>query len=141
MKKSEEKKNIFGLIGFVIFVGMLVPFACQFVIPLFWEQQKIQGVEIWNQFVSIVLGIVATNLSIISLKMGFDSADNAKNTEMKTQGILDEISSKISLLTEKQNQMAKSIDEFRNTQGEHRDINGNSTWAKSNSDNKENNEI
>ena len=121
MKKSEEKKNIFGLIGFVIFVGMLVPFACQ--------------------FVSIVLGIVATILSIISLKMGFDSADNAKNTEMKTQGILDEISSKISLLTEKQNQMAKSIDEFRNTQGEHRDINGNSTWAKSNSDNKENNEI
>ena len=51
--------------------------------------------------------------------MGFDSADNAKNTEMKTQGILDEISSKDFSFNRKTKSNGKSIDEFRNTQGEH----------------------
>ncbi len=62
MKKSEEKKNIFGLIGFVIFVGNACTICLSVCYSVILGATKIQGVEIWNQFVSIVLGIVATIL-------------------------------------------------------------------------------
>lgn len=64
----------------------------------------------------MILGIVATILSIVSLKTGFDSAENARATELKTQSILDNIDEKMCILTEKQEQMAKSINEMRNNQ-------------------------
>ena len=62
----------------------------------------------------MILGIVATILSIVSLKMGFDSAESARVTELKTQSVLDSIDEKICILSERQEQMVKSINEMRN---------------------------
>lgn len=122
MKDLWEKRNIYWFIGIIIFIGILVPFACQFIIPLFNETKNISGVEVWNQFVSIVLGIVATILSIVSLKMGFDSAESARTTELKTQSVLDSIDEKICILSERQEQMVKSINEMRTNKGNVSDV-------------------
>lgn len=122
MKDLWEKRNIYWFIGIIIFIGILVPFAYQFIIPLFVEAKDISGVEIWNQFVSMILGIVATILSIVSLKMGFDSAESARVTELKTQSVLDSIDEKICILSERQEQMVKSINEMRTNKGNVSDV-------------------
>lgn len=84
----------------------------------------------WNQFVSIILGIVATILSIVSLKMGFDSADNAKTTELHTQAILDEIVAKIQQVEKQQSQLYNVVSQ--NSQNTQVDNISNGNWAISN---------
>lgn len=71
-----NKNGILVFIGVIIFIGILIPFVCQFVIPIFYETKNIMGVEIWNQFVSMILGIIATILSVVLLKMSFDRKRN-----------------------------------------------------------------
>lgn len=138
MRGLWEKRNIYWFIGIIIFIGILVPFACQFVIPLFIEAKDISGVEVWNQFVSMILGIVATILSIVSLKMGFDSAESARNTELKTQSVLDGIEEKICILSERQEQMVISINEMRNNKDNISDVQSHLTnWNKKTMENKE----
>lgn len=138
MKGLWEKRNIYWFIGIIIFIGVLVPFACQFFIPLFIETKDISGVEVWNQFVSMILGIVATILSIVSLKMGFDSAESARVTELKTQSVLDSIDEKICILSERQEQMVKSINEMRNKADNISDVQSHSTsWNKKTMESKE----
>lgn len=80
-------------------------FGCLF----FNSEIPITGAEIWNQYVSIVLGIIATILSIISLKMCFSSNDSARQTEIRTQDTLDKIDTKIQLLAQKQDQMYSAV--------------------------------
>lgn len=138
MKGLWDKRNIYWFIGVIIFIGILVPFACQFVIPLFIETKDISGIEVWNQFVSMILGIVATILSIVSLKMGFDSAESARVTELKTQSVLDSIDEKICILSERQEQMVKSINEMRNKTDNISDVQSHSTnWNKKTMESKE----
>ena len=138
MRGLWEKRNIYWFIEIIIFIGILVPFACQFVIPLFVEAKDISGVEVWNQFVSMILGIVATILSIVSLKMGFDSAESARNTELKTQSVLDGIEEKICILSERQEQMVISINEMRNNKDNISDVQSHLTnWNKKTMENKE----
>lgn len=138
MKELWEKRNIYWFIGIIIFIGILIPFACQFVIPLFIETKNISGVEVWNQFTSMILGIVATILSIVSLKMGFDSAETARITELKTQSVLDSIDEKICILSERQEQMVKSINEMRNQTDNVFDVKSHlPSWNKNIMENKE----
>lgn len=138
MKELWEKRNIYWFIGIIIFIGILIPFGCQFVIPLFIETKNVSGVEVWNQFTSMILGIVATILSIVSLKMGFDSAETARITELKTQSVLDSIDEKICILSERQEQMVKSINEMRNQTDNVFDVKSHlPSWNKNIMENKE----
>ena len=47
------KKGVYVLIGLVIILGAIVPFAAQFILPFFFETPRIQGAEVWNQYISI----------------------------------------------------------------------------------------
>ena len=78
------RKVSFWLIMITIITGGIVPFAAQFLFPTLFHDYIPAGAEVWNQYVSIILGIVATTLSIISLVLCFRSEDRSEksNTEL-----------------------------------------------------------
>lgn len=86
-----HKKYVYGIILLLSITGLLVPFAAQFVLPFFFPKQNVAGAEIWNQYVSIILGIVATLMSIVSLKMSFDNVNQSHQTELKTRDLFHNI--------------------------------------------------
>ena len=130
------RRRVYFIVYSLIIIGAIIPFAAQFILPLkiYFKTGtlvEIPHIEIWNQFVSMILGIVATVLSIVSLKMCFDSADDAKNTEMRTTEVLHAIEEKIAVLTEKQDEMKKSIEEKKVTSSVD-EIQEDSVWGSNN---------
>ena len=114
---NKYQRHIYWLITGVIFVGALVPFCAQFLLPFFNKDAFVEGAEVWNQFVSIVLGIVATILSIVSLKMCFDSAESFKNAEKQTAVIWAKIKGKLDLVSQKQDYIYSTVSQNQpNTQ-------------------------
>lgn len=95
-KTIDHKIFIYTVITIIAILGALVPFASQFILPFFYPCYKITGAEVWNQYVSIILGVVATLMSIISLKLSFDNVDQSHITELRNIEILHQIESKLS---------------------------------------------
>lgn len=83
-----HKKFVYTSITIITILGAIVPFAAQFILPFFFPNNKLAGAEIWNQYVSIVLGVIATLMSIISLKLSFDNVEQSYETELNTQQLL-----------------------------------------------------
>ena len=52
----KNKNAIYILIGIIVLIGAIVPFGAQFVLPFFFPDKQIAGAEVWNQYVSIILG-------------------------------------------------------------------------------------
>lgn len=107
---SEKFKNkIYYLIIAVIAIGALVPFAAQFLLPFYNSEISVAGAEVWNQYVSIILGVVATITSIVSLILGFKSEEQSNATERRTRDLLKEIEGKVDLSLQKQDQLQNSL--------------------------------
>lgn len=104
-----DKKMIYILIIAVMLIGAIVPFAAQFILPFFYPENNIVGAEIWNQYVSIILGIVATITSIVSLILGFKSEEQSNATELRTRDMLQHIETRIALMSQKQDQIQSSL--------------------------------
>lgn len=114
---TKSKKRIYRLLFFVIIVGLLVPFACQFLVPFIFQWNgknvvSIPGAEVWNTYVSIILGIVATVTSLISLILSFKNTDDAKETSVETMKYLSSMSTKINQMINEQKQMSHEQTEF-----------------------------
>lgn len=92
-KILSHKKYVYNVIFWLSLIGLIVPFASQFILPFFFPCCKVAGVEIWNQYVSIILGVVATLMSVISLKLSFDNVEQSYQTELRTQELLYKIDS------------------------------------------------
>ena len=99
MDKKPKKKHtyslkrwVFYLILFVIFLGFLIPYAIE-LICTFWFPEHSIGISQWNQFVSIILGVVATVLSIVSIIMGFKNYDDTLDIQEKFTRSLEGITS------------------------------------------------
>lgn len=107
MNKS-SKKGMYILIGIIVLIGAIVPFAAQFILPFYFPNKKIAGAEVWNQYVSIILGVVATITSIVSLVLGFRSEEHSNETERRTRDLLQRIETRIQLLSQKQDQILQS---------------------------------
>ncbi len=105
---KENKKGIYIIITVIALVGAVVPFAAQFILPFFFYNQQVVGAEVWNQYVSIILGIVATITSIVSLILGFKSEEQSNATERRTRDLLQGIETRIQLLSQKQDQILQS---------------------------------
>ncbi|MCI8717209.1 MAG: hypothetical protein HFH65_02930 [Lachnospiraceae bacterium] len=105
---KENKKGIYIIITVIALVGAVVPFAAQFILPFFFCNQQVVGAEVWNQYVSIILGIVATITSIVSLILGFKSEEQSNATERRTRDLLQGIETRIQLLSQKQDQILQS---------------------------------
>ncbi len=74
------KKWIFKFIFWFVVIGFMGPFIAQCWLSVFatdLQNIHMDGLIMWNQYVGIVLGIVATILSIVSLVMGFHSTSEA----------------------------------------------------------------
>lgn len=104
-----DKRKIYNLIVIVVVSGAIVPFAAQFILPFFFSRCKVAGVEVWNQYVSIILGVVATILSVVSLVLGFKSEEESHDTELRTRDILKHIEGKLELVSQKQDQFQSSL--------------------------------
>lgn len=91
-KQYGLKKWVYGIIITVIIIGLIVPFFSE-VICTIWFPNTTTGLSTWNQFVSIILGIVATILSIVSLIMGFKNYEDALDLHEKNVKTLDDIAS------------------------------------------------
>lgn len=89
------RKYSFWLITITIFIGGIVPFAAQFLFPAFFESYIPVGAEVWNQYVSIILGIVATTLSIISLVLCFRSEDRSEQSNSQLQETFEKLKDKV----------------------------------------------
>lgn len=86
-----HKWFVYGTIIICVIIGAIVPFGAQFILPFFFQEISVAGAEVWNQYVSIILGVVATLMSIISLKLSFDNVEQSHETELRTQQLLFDI--------------------------------------------------
>ena len=73
------------LIAAVVVIGILMVFACTLFTP------KMPGLAEMNQFVSIVLGIVATIVSIVSMLFSFYGLEKTEESERRQHEILQQI--------------------------------------------------
>lgn len=105
--KNIDKALIYKLILLVIILGAIVPFFAQFILPFFFPKISIAGAEIWNQYVSIILGVVATIMSVVSLVLGFRSEEQSNATELRTRDLLKSIESNIEVMSQKQEQFQR----------------------------------
>ena len=134
---NKHKYLIYWLIAGVIFIGAIIPLGAQFWLPFFKESAFTNGAEVWNQYVSIVLGIVATILSIVSLKICFSSEETSKNAEKRTEVIWAKIEGKLDTLSQKQDYIYHTVSQNQpNTQT--KTIDGNDNWKQSNKNEKTN---
>ena len=103
-KQYGMKTWVFKLIVIVIFLGVIVPFASEVICSL-WFPDVTMGLSTWNQFVSIILGIVATLLSIVSMIMGFKNYEDAlaiQEKYTKSQSDIGEIKRAVTSLSNSQ---------------------------------------
>lgn len=90
-KQYSMKRWVYGIIITVISVGLIVPFFSEAVCTIWFPGASI-GLNTWNQFVGIILGIVATVVSIVSLIMGFKNYDDGLELHEKHVQTLEKIS-------------------------------------------------
>ncbi|MBQ6829685.1 MAG: hypothetical protein IJO59_01020 [Clostridia bacterium] len=82
-----EKSKTYAvvLIVGVVILGIMIVFACS----LFGDE--IPGIEEMNLFVSIVLGIVATIVSIVSMLFSFYGLEKTEESERRQTQVLQQI--------------------------------------------------
>lgn len=90
-KQYGMKRWVYGIIITVISLGLIVPFLTETICTV-WFPDVSLGLNTWNQFVSIILGIVATILSIVSLIMGFKNYEDGLDLHEKHVQTLEKIS-------------------------------------------------
>lgn len=91
-KQYGMKRWVYGIVITVISLGLIVPFFSEAILTIWFPDVTI-GLNTWNQFVSIILGIVATILSIVSLIMGFKNYEDGLDLHEKHVQTLEKIAS------------------------------------------------
>lgn len=67
---------VFRCIFWLSILGLIIPFSAEVILPFLFPCIRVDGVAVWNQFVSIILGVIATIMSIVSLALCFRSDKN-----------------------------------------------------------------
>lgn len=93
---DEKKLNVFKdkiyiFLLSICLIGIIFPYGAQCILPFFITSDELYGLEMWNQYVGLILGVVATVMSIISLKMSFDNVQESRKTEKQTSDNLHHI--------------------------------------------------
>ena len=104
--KYSMRKWVCWLVFGTIIVGLIVPYGAQ-VICTIWFPDASVGLDVWNQFVSIALGIVATVLSIVSLIMGFKNYDDTLAMQEKYTQTLQQSERALEKITEIAGELGK----------------------------------
>lgn len=106
-KQYGMKRWVYGIIITVISLGLIVPFLSEALLTV-WFPEVSLGLNTWNQFVSIILGIVATILSIVSLIMGFKNYEDGLDLHERHVQSLE----KITLISKDVNDVKGKLDNF-----------------------------
>ena len=111
---SNKKSYIIKLYHLILIIavsGLIVPYAAQFILPFFFPNVKISGIEIWNQYVSLILGIIAAIMSVISLVLCIrsESSNTAISNQIKNN--LDLVNKGIERLTDGQKYICDAINQ------------------------------
>lgn len=101
----ETKIFIYVLISLVVFIGAIVPFMAQFILPFYYPNERVAGAEVWNQYVSIILGIIATVLGVVSLILSIRNEEQTYETEMRTRELIIKLKKNVKEVSEKQQQV------------------------------------
>lgn len=109
------KKSAYILIYSTIFLGAMVPFAAQFLFPAIWETYSPAGAEVWNQYVSIILGIVATVLSIVSLILSFRSQDRSEKADLELKRTFENLNRELAGVGNNQKDLERRFTDFLKT--------------------------
>lgn len=114
----DSKVDIYNLLFWIIFLGALVPFAAQFLLPfIFMLQGKStpteNGVEVWNTYVSIVLGVVATVTSLISLSLSFKNTDDSNKANVETTKLLAVINERMRVFMDEQENLKEKQEQLK----------------------------
>lgn len=73
------------LVSTIIFIAILIVFGCSI------SAKSFPGLEEMNQFVSIVLGIVATIVSIISMLISFYGIEKTEESERRQEKVFQQM--------------------------------------------------
>ena len=103
------RSKIFILIFAICFTGLIVPFAAQAILPFFFDADRVDGISLWNQYVSLILGIVAAIMSIVSLYLCFHSEETANNFNKEISRNLAILEEKISNISDKQDYLNNKL--------------------------------
>ncbi len=94
-KKHSKNKNyppdrvlVYRMILTLALIGLIVPFAAEAILPFFFPDQQLEGIETWNQYVSMILGIVAAIMSVVSLVLCYRSERQSNEAYHKTDKAL-----------------------------------------------------
>lgn len=112
-KQYGMKRWVYGIIITVISFGLIVPFFSEVVCTIWFPDVSV-GLNTWNQFVSIILGIVATILSIVSLIMGFKNYEDGLDLHEKHVQTLEKIAS----ISRDVNDVKEKINNLNDTKNE-----------------------
>lgn len=103
-KQYGLKKWVFCVIRSAIILGIIAPFAAETIFPFLCKNQYVLNhLSTWNQFVSIVLGVVAVVLSIVSIIMSFKNYDDTYK-----------LSEKYTIQLSNMEKMIDTMDEMKN---------------------------
>lgn len=119
--KYSMKIWVFALIAFACLGGIIAPFIAQYLAP---RKSALEvALSAWNQYVSIILGIVATLLSIVSLVFSFhneeeeniqqrnysDKFDDINRTLQKIEDSVDATKEKVNHMSDKMAQIDTTV--------------------------------
>lgn len=104
LDKYVEQAKSYSVV-LIIVIGILIVFTCSIV------NKEIPGLAEMNQFISIVLGIVATIVSIVSMLFSFYGLEKTEESERRQNEILH----KIIEIEEDTRRSAKAIESSMNT--------------------------
>lgn len=108
-KSQNFKNNIFTLIIIIAIIGLIIPYSGEVILPFFCSKEKIQGIQVWNQFVSMILGVVATIMSIVSLYLCFKSEEKSTIVNHQIEKNLALLSEQVKNLSVKQDHLDDNI--------------------------------
>ncbi len=106
--KHPRRFYVFLLILILSVLGLIAPFAAEFILPFFFKSDKIAGITVWNQFVSMILGVIAAIMSVVSLILCYRSEDKSDESYSKIDKMLSRLEIKVDDLSKGVNNVMNS---------------------------------
>ena len=100
---------VFSCIFWLSILGLIIPFAAEVILPFFFPHARVDGVAVWNQFVSIILGVIATIMSIVSLTLCFRSDKNMTEAYNRIEARLMGVDGRLNTLDKTQDDLKNLI--------------------------------
>lgn len=83
------KNMMYKVIAIILCIGAIGPFLAQCILPFFIDESiQIDSLQLWNQYVSMILGLVALLMSIVSMYLGFKNSDDSASSERRTRNLI-----------------------------------------------------